>query len=64
MELLGIVMSSPVLRNIGNNYVVEWARENGCPEPYARPNVFMYWCLTINSFMCKKDNYVDYHNIS
>jgi hypothetical protein len=33
MELLGTVMSSPVLRKVGVDYVVEWARENGCPEP-------------------------------
>jgi hypothetical protein len=34
MELLGTVVSSPVLRKVGTmHYVVEWARENGCPEP-------------------------------
>jgi hypothetical protein len=49
----------------GYDYVVEWARENGCPEPYARPNVILYcWRLAINSFMCKNNNYVDYHYIS
>jgi hypothetical protein len=27
----------------GYDYVVEWARENGCPEPKARQNVIMYY---------------------
>jgi hypothetical protein len=55
MELLGTVVSSPVL------HVAEMAVLN---HKLARPNVIMYWCLAINSFMCKNDDYVDYHYIS
>jgi hypothetical protein len=32
MELLGTVVIS-CAQERGHNYVVEWARENGCPEP-------------------------------
>jgi hypothetical protein len=42
----------------GYDYVVEWARENGCP---AKSYYVLAPGLAINSFMCNNNIYVDYH---